>query len=189
MRSSFCPRADRMITGTRVGLSLSARQISKPSAPCGSIRSSRSRSGVKRLTDASASWPSSHVSTTNPSYSRLSRSSRAIALSSSMIRTRLDICIPRARSRASTPPDRQRHVDFSSRAYCAAHLDPAAVALDDPFGDRQAEAAAADGRVAAAIEAFEDAGQILGGYSGSAIPYRQCDALAVRRRAHGQVLL
>src|SRR5262245_35452967 len=176
MRSSFCARADKMITGTRVGLSWSALQISKPSAPCGSIRSSRRRSGVNRLTVASASWPLSHVSTTNHSYSRLWRSSLAIALSSSMMRMRLVICRSRlAHSCDSTAAERQRHVDFGSQSNGAAHLDPAAMALDDAFGDRQAEAAAAARDVAAAIEALEDPREVLAGDPRSAIPDRQCD--------------
>src|SRR4030095_10317272 len=120
--------------------------------------------------DGSASWPLSHVSTTKPSYSRLSRSRRAIALSSSMIRTRFDICLPRSSSsRASTPGDRQRHVDLGSRADSAAHIDPSAVALDDALRDRQAETAAAHRHVAAAIEAFEDPRKIFARNSGPAI--------------------
>src|SRR3954454_8444313 len=182
MRSSFWPRAERMITGTRVGHSLSARQISKPSAPCGSIRSRRSRSGVNRFTDGSASWPLSHVSTTKPSYSRLSRSSLAMALSSSMIRMRLAM----ARSRASTEADRERHVDFRSRAHRTADLDHAAMALDDTLRDRKAEPAAADRDVGAPIEAFENPREVPGGDSVSAIPDGQRDAPGSRRARDGQ---
>ena len=71
----------------------------------------------------------------------------------------------------------------------AAHLDPAAMALDDAFRDRQAEAAAADGDVAAPIEAFEDAREVLAGDSGPPIPDGQRDALGGGRARHGQVLL
>ena len=62
----------------------------------------------------------------------------------------------------------------------AAHLDPAAVALDDALRDRQPEAAAADGDVAAAIEALEDAGLVLAADPGSGVLDGQRQALARR---------
>jgi hypothetical protein len=67
------------------------------------------------------------------------------------------------------PADRQRDVHFGAGAHGAAHFDAASVALDDALGDRQAEAAAAHGDVAAPIEAFEHARQILAGDAGTAI--------------------
>src|SRR5262245_1460468 len=94
-----------------------------------------------------------------------------------------------ARSRASHAPDRQRHVDFSSRSYGTAHLDPAAMALDDAFRDRQAEAAAAGRDVAAAIKAFEDTREILASDPGASIPDRQGDLPGCCRARHRQMLL
>src|SRR5262245_16140634 len=167
-----------MITGMRLGASLSARQISKPSGPCGSMTSSSSRSGVNRFTPASALRPLSLTSTTNPSYSRLSRRSRAIALSSSMIRIRL--VMSRAAAR------RQDHLNLGSNTDLASHVDPAAVALDDALRDRQPKAAAARGHAAAAVEALEDPGLVLPADSGSGVLDDQRQPPAHRLARHRQ---
>src|SRR6185503_11312110 len=92
---------------------------------------------------------------------RLRRSARVWSCRNLEPGTRNSAHLFHTRSRASNASDRQRHVDFSSRSHGAAHLDPAAMALDDAFGDRQAEAAAAGRDVAASIEALEDTREIL----------------------------
>src|SRR6185436_10753791 len=87
---------------------------------------------------------------------------------------------------AAPPARRHGHVDFGSGPRLAPHVDPAAVALDDALRDRQSEAAAAGGHVAAAIEALEDAGLVLAADPGSGVLDGQRQALAGRPSRHRQ---
>ena len=173
-----------MITGTRVGLSLSARQISKPSAPCGSIRSSSSRSGVNRFTDGErvvaavarfddepfvlqvvAEQPGDRlvVFDDQDALGHLQHLvsgtvSCAVAAGRSAASRRLRFPRPRSLRTSIRPPW------LSTMRFAIGRPRPLPLTDD----------------VAAAIEAFEDARQVLAADPGSAIPDGQRHALGRR---------
>src|SRR4051812_23208877 len=146
-----------MRTGTSAPRLRISFTISKPFLP-GSITSTITRSMLLSRAWTKPSSPSWARMTSCPSLRRLTRNPRAMARSSSMTRTR-----PMRRGSCSPIRSAGRgdlDAEGAAFSFLALHLDAAAVRLDDPLGDGEAEARAlgvAREEVVRPVEALEDA--------------------------------
>src|SRR5262245_13330658 len=124
-----------------------------------------------RLAIAAASRPLADHSTEKPSYCRLSRSIRAIALSSSISRMRFPV-MTLLRQR-----DQDAHLGSSPQR--TSKPQPAAVMRHDAFGNRQSQAASRGQRVPPAEKSFADVRHVVGMNADPVIGHREVSELAV----------